>query len=425
MGNVVDYVIETKEVTFKDLPFQTEDALVLSEFCYLKFEGFVSDDCHESVAFLDICNNPEKEKLFVVKAYEKDNKKLFNAIVDSKRFRNMRIGYYVNRIDRNSETQFAAMTFYLDEETIFVAFRGTDETMTGWQEDFYMALKKPIKGQTLSARYLNTLSDAVDSCFYVGGHSKGGNLAMYSSICAKKSAREKIIKIYSFDGPGFRPEFLKEADYEAVKPRIIRIMPKSSPVGLLLNAPGEYEVIEAKSVGALQHNIYNWIIKEGHLVKTKMSEKHERSVQTVNEWVLSLDDETLMSVVEFLCWVLNSTDASTTEEFKENAFEHTKALWRAGKEADSQMKEMVGGYVKSYLEFAGESFVENVSEKYDAFMDEINVKYDEMTKEFKEKTIEAKEKLDRTLSATKEKLEESIEVTREKIDKTFDKKKRK
>lgn len=443
MGNVVDYVCETKDQSFAEEPFSVEDALVLSEFCYLKFDDFVSSDCNESVAFSDICKSRKKERLFAVKSKEKDNKKLFYALKDSNRFKDMRIGYYVNHIDPEEETQFAAMTFYLPEDIVYVSFRGTDETMAGWQEDFCLAMKKPILGQTLSAKYLNTLASTIKKPFYVGGHSKGGNLAMYASICANKTTQKRIIKIFSFDGPGFRPEFLEKTDYEAVKAKLVRVMPKSSPVGLLLNSPGEYEVIEAKSIGALQHDIYNWVIKDGRLVQTTMSEGHINSVTRVNEWILSLDDESLMSVVEFLCWVLDSTEADTTEEFKENAFEHTKALLKAGKEADDEMKDMVGEFIKSYIEFTGESFMEDITEKYDEIMSGIYLKYDELTQEIKSFTEEAKELIDKAISETKEKIEDSIEKigdtiegsidaigetieeTKGKIDKSRDKKKRK
>jgi len=371
MGNIVDYVKETSNITFRMEEFNTEDALVLSEFCYLKFDNLVGGMESEPITLGELDSFETKESLFSVKAYEKDNRKLYNAVLGSRRFSDMKIGYYVNQIDAESESQFAAVTFILQTGITVIAFRGTDETMAGWQEDFNLALKKPIIGQTLSAKYVNDVSEKIGKPFIICGHSKGGNLAMYSAMCANDEAQDRIIDIYSFDGPGFRPEFLENTDYEEIKSRIHRFMPKSSPVGLIFNAPGEYEIVEAKSVGVLQHNPYNWVIKNQKLVYTKMTEQHLLAAKSSNEWLLSLDDEGIENFVSMLCWILDATNASTTEEFKADMAAHTKALFKAGNEADEKYKEMASAFVRSYFELAGEMVKEEVRTKADTFFAEL------------------------------------------------------
>lgn len=409
MGNIIDYVKQTADIPFEEAPFVREDALVLSQFCYLKFEGLVGDDSAPvSLKEIDIQEN--KESLFCIKNNEKDNRKLYAAILESKRFSDMKLAYYVSRVDVEAESQFAAITFLLPNDNVYVAFRGTDETMAGWQEDVALALKRPILGQMLSAAYLNTVVGKLKGRVFVGGHSKGGNLAMYASLCAKKSVKKKIETIFCFDGPGFRPEFLEDLEYEDIKKKLVQIMPKSSPVGLILNAPGEYEIIEAKSVGFLQHNIYNWVIKDNLLVNSEMTEQHLLAMRSMNEWILSLDDEGLENFVGFLCWLLDATEATTTEEFKANVALHTKALLKAGQNFDDATKEMISNFSKSYFELAGGLLKEEVQEKYDEFVKGMDERYEAVRLEFMEKTEEAKEMLEET----KEKIEKTIASKRRK-----------
>lgn len=373
MDNIVDYVKKMGDTDFSEAPFSTVDALVLCEFCYLKFDGLVPDFKGQPVSLFDVEASENKEDLFQDKNYEKDNRKLYNAIIGSGRFNSMRIGYYVNRVDIEAESQFAAVTFFLPGDNVFVAFRGTDETMAGWQEDFALALKKPILGQTLSAKYMDKVASLVKTPFMVGGHSKGGNLAMYAPMCASKLAKKNTSKIYIFDGPGFRPEAFKKEDYDLIKDKMVKIMPKSSPIGLLFNDPYEYQVIEAKSVGILQHNPYNWVIKKGELVPAKMTEQHLLAMRSMNEWLLSLDDQGIEHFVSMLCWILDATNATTTIEFKENAALHTRALIKAGQEADEKAKEMASLFLKSYAEFAGEMIKEDIQKKFDLFLEEVNL----------------------------------------------------
>ncbi len=370
MGNMIDYVKNMGNFDFTEVPFQTEDALVFSELCYLKFDGIVEGQNGKSVSLSEIDRLPEKEKLFCIKAYEKDNRALFKALTESMRFKNLTLSDYVNYVDRESETQFSAIMFTVSDDVHFIAFRGTDETMCGWQEDFKLALKKPIIGQTLSTAYINTIAERIRVPFFIGGHSKGGNLAMYAAMCASDLAKNLITKIYSFDGPGFRPEFLDEMEAGDFKSKLVSVIPKSSPVGMLLNSPGEYTVIEAKSVGVLQHNPYNWVInKDNKLSESSMTEQHKMFMKSMNEFILSLDEESLSKLTLLLCGALDATNASTTEEFKANAGKHTKALIEAGKALDDESKEMAQKFLKTYTEIAGDMIKENFQNWYNSVVE--------------------------------------------------------
>lgn len=381
MSDLADYVTEVGQFSFEEKEFNDIDALVLSEFCYLKFDGLVDGPNGKEISLSEMDKLSNRESLFSEPSYEKDNRLLYNAIVGSKRFSELRMFDYINEVCKEEETQFSAITFVLPNNIMVVTFRGTDETMLGWKEDFEMALKKPVTGHLLSAMYLNHIY----KYYYkpgirlmVAGHSKGGNLAMYSAMYADSSVREAVEKIYSFDGPGFRPEIIPAEAGDAVRKKTVRIIPKSSPIGLWFNTADEATVIEAKSVGALQHNPYNWIIKDGNFVVTGITEQHRISMQAMNEWLLALDDDNLQLFVDMLCWVLDATDAATTTEMKQDFAAYAKNLIKAGSMVDKDMKDKAGAFIKSYIQLTGSAYVKDITAKYEAFVTELNHKREEL-----------------------------------------------
>lgn len=379
-SDLVEYVKEYGRFSLAERKFTTEDALVLSEFCYLKFDGLVGGLEDNPISLEAIEYHSLKEDLFQDKRYEKDNRALYEAIVESRRFGGLKCAYYINEINLDKGTQFSAVTFMLDGGLTVVTYRGTDETMVGWQEDFAMALKKPIYGQKLSVKYLSEVSKLVEGNLLVAGHSKGGNLATYAPLMSSMKVLKRVEKIYSFDGPGFRPEFLAEHDYGRIADKVVKIIPKSSPVGLFLDTPGEAMIIEAKSVGALQHNPYNWVIKDGKFVESKLTEQHLLMMESTNKWILGLDDEKLPVFVSMLCWMLDATDATTTIEFQDDMAKHAKALFKAGQEVDEEMKEMAQNFLKSYFEFASGRVLEDFREKTDAIFADLRKMYEDIVK---------------------------------------------
>lgn len=418
VNDLTEYVREYGRFSLAEKEFSDEDALVLAEFCYLKFDGIVGDYEDAPISLEAIEFHVNKEDLFQDKRYEKDNRALYDAMVESRRFGGLKAAYYANKISVDKLSQFSAVTVILDEAHTVVCFRGTDETMVGWQEDFAMALKKPIYGQKRSIKYLSEVAKLTTGPLYVTGHSKGGNLAFYASMMCSGKVLKRIEKIYNFDGPGFRPEFLAEQEFGRIADKAVKYVPKASPIGLFLDTPLVPKVIEAKGVGALQHNPYLWEIKDGKLVGTKPTEQHELMMKSMNEWILGLDDEKLPVFVSMLCWLLDATDASTTIEMQADLAKHTKALFKAGQEVDEEMKEMAHTFVKSYFELASGMVLEEFRERTDQVFAELKTMFEEFTKaadpEVRKATKAAKVAAKK---AEKErKLREKMEKAREKAE---------
>jgi hypothetical protein len=288
------------------------DSLVLCQFSYLKFDGLVPGirENSRSVELGELAAHPQRDRLFADERFEKDNRRLFEGMLAGRRFRNMKLNCYINVVEKEWETQFSAITCILEDGTIYVAFRGTDETIVGWKEDFNMAYLSPVPGQAMSVKYLNMVTARFYNRFYVGGHSKGGNLAVYSAMNCMPHVQERILKIYSMDGPGFRPEVLEECGYDRIAGRVVKLLPHSSMIGMILEWDNSYRVVESRSFGLAQHNPYNWKVKNGAFVMADdVYERARLADKAINEWIMSLDEQRMRLFVDTLYQVISASQA--------------------------------------------------------------------------------------------------------------------
>ncbi len=381
MGNIVDYVKEYSAVSFKDRAFCIEDAMVLCQFAYLKFDKILKPLSEMPVELKDLSKYEEFESLFTDFRHEKDNRALFNVLFASDRFKHVKLCMYINRIEIKEETQFAAITFLCPENNILIVFRGTDENMVGWQEDFALALNKPITGQKLSVKYLNDVAERISGEFYVAGHSKGGNLALFSSMCAGEKVKNKIKAVFSFDGPGFRPEFLVENNYDEIKDRVVKVIPKSSVVGMIFNNEENAKVVDASSLGLSQHYLFNWVIEAGDFKEASLSDQHKMLLKSMNDWILSLEEDRLERFVHLLDKLLDATQVDTTLDFTKDMFNSSLNVLKATEDVDDETWNFLSQFIKSYFTQAKETVKEEAKCKAEEALQKIEATFDN-TKEW-------------------------------------------
>lgn len=358
MSHIVSYVKRQKENTFQDLPFNEVDALVLSQFIYLKLEEYIPtmSEKKDSVYLYEIADCIEYDKVFADERYRKDNIELFEAMVDSKRFRRMKMNFFSDIISILAETQFSAMTVFLEDGPDVVIFRGTDETMVGWKEDFNMCFKEPVTGQSLSALYLQQVSEHIEGNFITAGHSKGGNFAVYASMNVKNEIQNRIEKVYSFDSPGFRPEILESVDFNKIKDKIEKYLPHSSIFGMLFQSAENYQVVECYSVGLFQHNPYNWQVSGEKFKKVDKLDKSSVFLnETFNEWLYGLSDEELHAFAEIWYKIMREAQITTMWEISKDPGKALIQLIDAIRETDEQTKDMAKELAKSLVEVAKEN----------------------------------------------------------------------
>ncbi len=351
-NTILSYLKTYGDLTFKERPFCEVDSLILCQFAYLKFDGMVPgvQENKPSVTMEDLAFHADYDNLFKNVWFEKKNRELFERMYSGKRFHNLKLNCYINIIEKEWETQFSAVTFLLEDGPIFVAYRGTDENIVGWKEDFNMSFQSPVPGQSYSLKYLNMVAGKLHQPFFIGGHSKGGNLAVYAAMNCSEELQKKIIKVYNMDGPGFRPEVLEECNYPAIADRVVKIMPHSSVVGLIFEQGDGYKVVKSNALGLLQHNPFSWTVKYGRFADAgQFLQGHKFANDTMNEWILSLDTEKRRAFVDALYQVISAAEKDNLVEFSADWLKSLRSVFSAVREMDEETTEVVKEIVKAYL----------------------------------------------------------------------------
>ena len=260
MDNVHSYVRQQGDKTFTQRPFDTLDSLALSQLCYMPMEGLLDSGGAATVrrlwVFLSLRYPDSFDNYYQRKCYF-----FLQCCAASKRFARLRVFDYHNHVDPDQETQFSACTFALPDGSRFIAFRGTDLSLTGWKEDFNMSFMT-VPAQREAVQYVKQAAAAFDGPLYLGGHSKGGNLALYAACHTTDAIRKRIRQVYSFDGPGVDKPTLDGHGFQAVRERVQSWVPQSSVIGMLLCYHPGYLVLQSDAVGLMQHDAFTWAVQE-------------------------------------------------------------------------------------------------------------------------------------------------------------------
>jgi hypothetical protein len=323
MGNVISYVYEFGGFTFTEKPFCEVDGLIFSHLSYFVFDNIVPgiDDNKPSITLSDVAQNMDWHNFISVKWEEDKNKELFYKVAFSRRYRNTKVNYLVNEIDLKDDVQFCAVTFMLGNGDVFISFRGTDDNIVGWKEDANMAYFTPVGAQIKSTEYVEKVARLLarkrNLRFYFGGHSKGGNLAVYAAMTCDKKIRRRIGRIYNMDGPGFRPDFMENLDYEGIKDKILKIIPDESFVGMLMEPQTDYELIKSSEVGVIQHVCFSWQVQGDRFERSDSNvPKRKEFYDRINNWIYSLDIEQVGDFIDNLFKMIEITEAKTITDLK-------------------------------------------------------------------------------------------------------------
>lgn len=254
------YVRERMD-TFLDRPLCAIDSLVFSWLAYAHLgEDQVNACLPEGIALHEMLRAEEFDNMFGSTWDPEGSRDLLFAVCASPRFRDARLTEFRFKTARSAEEQFAAMTFILPDGSSYVAFRGTDSTIVGWKEDFNMTFLNPVPAQEEARAYLEYVASVTTGPLYVGGHSKGGNLAVYAVATCNKSCRERVARVFSHDGPGFHREFCASDAYRNILPIMVKTVPKSSMIGAVLSEGPDCHpiIVESGGFSLFQHNPFLW-----------------------------------------------------------------------------------------------------------------------------------------------------------------------
>lgn len=263
MQNIFDYIFWRGDLTLKQSPFGEIDAFVLSCLAYCFFHKALKPYDTTSISIEDVAKRVE----YASKVSKKNNRmrdkrdtELLLLLGKSKRFKNMKLCCYVDHIHRKKEAQFSAITIMTQKNHFFVSYRGTDRSLVGWKEDMNMTYRDFVPAQVAAACYLVYVSQRLNGKISIGGHSKGGNLAVFAGAVAPKKIQNRIIRISNYDGPGFHSKILKFKGYKEIVPKVKTFMPETSIIGMMLARGEKYKVVVSYEKGLLQHDPYSWKI---------------------------------------------------------------------------------------------------------------------------------------------------------------------
>jgi len=342
MNNIITYAENTFD-TFEKRSFCSVDSLILSWFSYIHLppaliKGSAGNGIPLAGLFLA---EYFEEMLGDVWSYE-NNKRLFTALMASPRFRDIRILDFVELLDTEQEKQFSAMTFKLGSDLYYISYRGTDSTLVGWKEDFNMAFKYPIPAQEEAVRYLTHAAEYCSGRILVGGHSKGGNLAVYAAMKADKSIQNQIDRIYSHDGPGFPEIVLEGEDFKRISSKIEKTIPQSSVVGILLEYQENYQIVKSNSISFGQHNPFSWIVTDNSFSYiSKLTPGAIHLNRTINDWLKNSSIEERERFVEALYSILQTTDIASINDLRSDWHKNLPAVIHAASQLDGDTKHLL------------------------------------------------------------------------------------
>ena len=356
MGGIIE---ETRTMfdTFAERPFGPTDSLVLSQLAYARMPDGVPRHGEDGFTPLTALLRAESYDDMFRGVYAPDrNVELVRAVCESPRWRGVRVGGYVDETDPASTLQFAASTFDLGDGTLYVAFRGTDSSFVGWKEDFMMAFRRPVPSQSAAADYLRALGGRWRGAIMVGGHSKGGNLAVYAAAEAPAAIQRRITCIYSHDGPGFDEEFRKSPGFARIRGRVRKSVPESSIVGLLFDGDataGGYTVVRSDGVAVMQHFALNWQTDDGRFVEAPgLSAPATYAAGVINDWMAKTDPEHRRIFVERMFGMLESTGHTTFAQLEGDWKQSLPAMARAFGEFDEDDRRVVRTVLGSFASSA-------------------------------------------------------------------------
>jgi hypothetical protein len=361
MANIFDYLTWRGDIDFLASPFNPVDNVVFCQQSYIPFNNIVPGPDEKDMITISQAANlfekKEKQKRATSDLTSiimfKEDPLLLKAMGSSSRFGNCKLFGYVNHIDTSHEVQFSAISVLFENGSCFVTFRGTDFSFTGWKEDFNMSFKEVIPAQIEAVEYLQKIASMVKGPLLLGGHSKGGNLAVYAASFCGKKIQKRITAIYANDAPGFHDNVIKSEGFAEIKNRIHSFIPQTSVVGMLLEHGCDYTVIKSSQNGLAQHLLYSWEVMRNNLIKLDTVDTSSRFVnRTVKDWISNLDNEQREQFCNILFSIIHASQASSLPDLENDWFNALRRMLRFLNHIDDPKKLLIKKTLKELIRSA-------------------------------------------------------------------------
>ncbi|RRD95095.1 DUF2974 domain-containing protein [Clostridiales bacterium COT073_COT-073] len=347
MANIEDYLRWRGDLSFTQDPFNEIDSLILTQLCYLDFEGMIpawNEKSSISMAKLiekywlkNVPAEIEKKAIII-----KNPSRMLGALKKSRRFSELFFANYINRVDVEKQEQFSAMTVWIPDGSVYVGYSGTDISLVGWRENLNMSYMDEVPAQLEAVNYLERIYEWTNFKIRLGGHSKGGNLAVYAGIHAREEIAEKILSVDNFDGPGFRKRVVMKPEYSKSMSKVRTYLPETSIVGRLLEHAEVYSVVKSSVNGAWQHDAFTWQVEGSSFVYAKELDLESNMVEsTVKLWLEKMDRAEREEFIDICFSILEKAEIKSVEDFTDLKWKTVADLMKAATDLSDKRKKEI------------------------------------------------------------------------------------
>ena len=324
MADLFDYLEWRGDLTFDQAPFCKVDAVILAQIIYIDYKGLVTEkfkDCIDLPSLWDKLKSAGdfKERCDMGPMVNARTPELLEKASKSRRFSSVKACAYQNIFDKNQNQQFAAITYRIKEKLSVIAFRGTDDTVTGWRENFNLGYMAEIPSHLSALSYCANACRFLKSKIILAGHSKGGNIALHTAVFSESKNRKKISAVYNFDGPGFSNEFYEKPEFLEIKDRLTVCYPEQSIVGMIFHRPRHFEVIKSEKFAVYQHDPFNWKVKAFDFERAEdVCRESKLFHKSLNNWIENMSYDEKKKFINSLFSVINASGYDHFAEITKN-----------------------------------------------------------------------------------------------------------
>ena len=345
MANLFDYLDWRGDLPLSVAPLNPVDGILLARLSYLPFELFSRPLDQEAAPLREVAAELSARADFSSKVLRRNDARLLTALGQSRRFQEMTVFHYEKHFDAETQTQFSAVSIGIGDGRTYLSFRGTDNTLVGWKEDFNMAFTCPVPAQRSALAYLEAVAEETNGPLLLGGHSKGGNLAVYAAAFCAPALESRILMAYNFDGPGFDESVLQTEGYQRVCHKISTFVPQSSIVGMLLGHEEKYTIVHSTQTnGILQHSVYTWEVLRDRFSQLETVTSSSRFIDfTLKEWISRMDSHQREAFIDTMYAILTKNNAKTLGELSESPFSTARLVLTSVRHLDEPTRKAVTG----------------------------------------------------------------------------------
>jgi hypothetical protein len=359
MAGIFDYIAWRGDLNFRAAPFNAVDNIILTHVSYFPFDRIVpGPEEKRSVSIAEAAKKianilKKRPEAFAEDLVYGDDPALMAALGSSGRYGNLELCGYVNQIDLETEKQFSALSILGCGGMSLISYRGTDNTIVGWKEDFNMCFSPVVPAQREAVSYLENMASQIRGPLCLGGHSKGGNLAVYAAAFCQKKIQRRIRAVYNNDGPGFNQTVLESPGYGEIRDRIQSFVPQSSVVGMLFEHPENYTVVKSNQTGLMQHDVFSWEAGRDDVVRIqKVNPEDDFVNRTLREWINGMDGEKRRRFVDALYEILMSAGTNSLPKLGNDWLRSASLMIRTYHGIDGETKKLITKIIAAFFKAA-------------------------------------------------------------------------